>query len=297
MPNPFSGLFGSKKPAQTPAQTTTAPVPTPTPARAAEPVPAPVKKSTLPWETAAPVAAPASASAAQPRIDLAKRAPGLIDLNKKAAISLEKRGVRGERAAVYLVGDHSGSMGTYYRGGALQRFTERVLALALEFDDDGSIPVCLFDSVAHPFVDVSVDDYQGAIGRLDKQIGHRGTTNYAAAIERVVEHYQASGSTDPAYVVFQTDGSPDSKRAAETALCQAAALPIFWQFVGFGSDRFEFLRKLDDLAVPKARVIDNAGFFEAGADPDAMSDEVLYDNLMEEFPSWLKQARKQGIVR
>lgn len=294
----FGDFFKSK-----PAQSTPQPQATP-PVAPQAPQTAPAASGAFPWGSAAP-AAPAPAQAApvapaapaKPSIDLAKRAPGLVDLNKKAGISLQKRGLSGEKFAVYMAGDHSGSMGAYYRNGTLQRFAERVLAMALEFDDDGSIPVVMFDTYAHPVREVTVDDYQGAIDRMDREIGHRGTTNYAAAMQTVIDHYQASGSTDPAFVVFQTDGSPDNQRAAEKILCKAASLPIFWAFVGFGRDSFTFLRKLDDLAVPKKRVIDNASFFEAGVNPDNMDAGTLYDNLIDELPEWLAEARRQGIVR
>lgn len=291
----FGDLFKSKPPK--PAQSTP-------PAAPQAPQAAPAASGGFPWggtapaPSTAPQAAPAAPAApAKPSIDLEKRAPGLIDLNKKAGISLKKGGLSGEKFATYMVADHSGSMGYYYRDGVLQRFAERVLAMALEFDDDGSIPVVMFDTYAHPVREVTVDDYQGAIARIDREIGHRGTTNYADAMKAVIDHYQASGATDPAFVVFQTDGSPDNRRAAEKILCEAAHLPIFWAFVGFGRDRFDFLRKLDDLAVPRKRVIDNASFFEAGVNPDDMDASTLYDNLIDELPEWLAEARRQGIVR
>ena len=79
-------------------------------------------------------------------------------------------------------------------------------------------------------------------------------------------------------------------------LCQAAKLPIFWQFVGFGDDEFRFLHKLDDLPVPASRVVDNAGFFAAGSTPKSLSDSGLYDQLLQEFPTWLTAARMAGIL-
>ncbi|WP_164873031.1 VWA domain-containing protein, partial [Streptomyces resistomycificus] len=63
------------------------------------------------------------------------------------------------------------------------------------------------------------------------------------------------------------------------------------------SRQFDFLRRLDELAVPGKRVVDNAGFFHAGVDPRKVSDAELYDRLVGEFPKWLVDARARGIVR
>lgn len=119
-------------------------------------------------------------------------------------------------------------------------------------------------------------------------------------MDAVIDHYLDSGATAPALVVFQTDGGPINKLAAERYVCKAARLPIFWQFIGFGdpgSRQFEFLRKLDELAVPAKRPVDNAGFFHAGQDPRKVRDDELYDRLVAEFPVWLATARALGIVR
>jgi hypothetical protein len=224
------------------------------------------------------------------------RAPDLVSLYKSAKVCLDKQGLVGERAAVYLVVDHSGSMRPFFRDGSVQALAERVLALAAHFDDDGVVPVIFFDTVAHPAVEVSVRAYAGAIDAIRSRIARMGVTDYAAAMQAVIDHYQGSGSTDPAYVVFQTDGSPTSRRAATKVLCEAARLPIFWQFVGFGDDEFAYLRRLDELSVPQKRVIDNAGFFAAGPAPKAVGDAHLYDRLMAEFPQWLRDARVAGIA-
>lgn len=230
-------------------------------------------------------------------IDFNKVPVGLVSLAKTAAVSLEKKGLSGRRAAVYLVLDRSGSMRSYYRDGSVQNLAEQALGLSVNLDDDGTVPVIFFDSDAHPVVDVSLDSYEGSINRIHDSLGHMGTTNYAAAMLEVIEHYEQSGATDPAFVIFQTDGSPDSKRETEKILCEAARLPIFWQFIGYGSDQFKFLRKLDDLKVPQKRVVDNAGFFPAGRNPKAMSDATLYDELMGEYPDWLEAAESAGILR
>lgn len=224
-------------------------------------------------------------------------APGLVDLYKTAKVSLAKRGLGGERAAVYLVLDQSGSMRRYYKDGTVQHLAEQTLALSAHLDDDGVVPVVFFDKVAHPAVDVGLTRYEGRINEEHQRLGHMGTTDYAAAMEAVIAHYRAAAPAAPAFVVFQTDGSPDSRTAAEKVLRDASRLPIFWQFIGFGDDEFKFLRKLDDLPVPRKRVVDNAAFFPAGPEPRSIDDGELYRSLMDEFPSWLTAVRTAGILR
>ncbi|MFG1805611.1 vWA domain-containing protein [Streptomyces sp. NPDC049040] len=237
---------------------------------------------------------------AAPAISLekvARSAPGLVSLYKTAAVSLAKHQVTGQRAAVYLVLDRSGSMRPFYRDGSVQHLAEQTLALAANLDDDAVVPVVFFSTEVDGVAEIGLDAYRDRINPLHESMGHLGRTNYHLAMQAVIDHYEASGAADPAFVVFQTDGSPTSKAAAEHVLCTAAKLPIFWQFVGFGDDEFRFLRRLDDLPVPGRRVVDNAGFFAAGKSPTTISDADLYDALLAEFPGWLSAARDAGVVR
>ncbi|MFC5800475.1 vWA domain-containing protein [Streptomyces formicae] len=227
-------------------------------------------------------------------------APDLVSLYKSAGVSLERHGLNGQRAAVYLVVDYSGSMKPYYKDGSVQALADRVLGLSAHLDDDGRVPVVFFSTDIDAETDIALADHEGRIDRIVAGLGHMGKTSYHLAMDAVIDHYLDSGATAPALVVFQTDGGPINKLAAERYLCKAAKLPIFWQFIGFGdpgSRQFEFLRKLDDLAVPAKRPVDNAGFFHAGQDPRKVRDDELYDRLVSEFPSWLAAARAQGIVR
>lgn len=249
-------------------------------------------------DPAGPAAEPTPAPTPEAALaQVAERAPGLVSLVKSAAVSLAKNQVGGERAAVYLVLDRSGSMRPFYRDGSVQHLAEHTLALAANLDDDGVVPVVFFSTGVDGVAEISLDAYRNRIGPLHESMGHMGRTNYHVAMQAVIDHYQSCGATDPAFVVFQTDGAPYSKAAAEDALCKAARLPIFWQFVGFGDGEFSFLRRLDELPVPGRRVVDNAGFFAAGAKPKALTDAQLYDRLLKEFPQWLAAARAAGIVR
>mgnify|MGYP001557944027 CR=1 FL=1 len=227
-------------------------------------------------------------------ITLAKveaQAPGLVSLAKTAAVSLHKSGLGGQRAAVQLVLDHSGSMQGYYANGSVQRLAEQALGLSVNLDDDGAVPVIYFGSYVEQYDDARLDNYTGIINRTHPRV-HWGSTDYVAAMHAAISEYQKSGATDPALVIFQTDGEPNSRKAVERALKDASSLPIFWAFVGFGG-RVEFLEKLDDL---RGRVVDNASFFHA-RDPLATSDADLYDGITREFAGWLTAARTAGVLR
>ncbi|MGW2049438.1 vWA domain-containing protein [Streptomyces sp. NPDC001858] len=227
-------------------------------------------------------------------------APALVDLYKSAGVSLTKHGLDGQRAAVYLVVDYSGSMKPFYQDGSVQALADRVLGLSAHLDDDGRVPVVFFSTDVDAVTDIALADHQGRVDRIVAGLGHMGKTSYHLAMDAVIDHYLDSGSRQPALVVFQTDGGPINKLAAERYLCKASRLPLFWQFIGFGdrgSKQFDFLRKLDELPVPTKRAVDNAGFFHAGPEPAKMPDAELYDRLVGEFPKWLVAARAQGIAR
>ncbi|UYQ61562.1 vWA domain-containing protein [Streptomyces peucetius] len=230
---------------------------------------------------------------------LEQSAPALVSLYKTAGISLQKHGLHGQRAAVYLVVDYSGSMKEYYKDGNVQALADRVLGLSANLDDDGTVPVVFFSTDVDAVTDIALENHHGRIDEIVSGLGHMGKTSYHLAMDAVIDHYLDSGATAPALVVFQTDGGPINKLAAERYLCKAARLPLFWQFVGFGNKRssqFDFLRRLDDLPVPAKRPVDNTGYFHAGLDPRQVPDAELYDRLVGEFPQWLAAARAQGIV-
>ncbi|MGY3335714.1 hypothetical protein ACVW0K_001813 [Streptomyces filamentosus] len=227
-------------------------------------------------------------------------APALVSLYKTAGESLRRHGVAGQRVAVHLVIDYSGSMKPYYNDGSVQALADRVLGLSAQLDDDGRVPVVFFSTDVDAETEIRLDDHEGRVARIAAGLGHMGKTSYHLAMDAVIDHHLDSGSTAPALVVFQTDGGPVNRLAAERYVCKAARLPIFWQFVGFGdpgSKQFDFLRRLDELAVPERRCVDNSGFFHAGKDPSRIADAELYDRLVGEFPHWLAAARAQGIVR
>ncbi|MCQ8829706.1 VWA domain-containing protein [Streptomyces samsunensis] len=212
---------------------------------------------------------------------------------------MRAHGLAGQRAVVYLVLDRSGSMRGYFKDGTVQHLADQALALSARLDTSGTVPVVFFSTDIDGTAEIELDHHTGRIEELHGSLGHMGRTNYHTAVNAVIEHYKASGTTDPAFVIFQTDGAPTAKTAAEKALCEAAGLPLFWQFLAFGDPEakgFDFLRKLDTspaLAVPEKRAVDNTGFFHAGLDPRTVADAELYGEILKKFPGWLA-AREQG---
>ena len=116
--------------------------------------------------------------------------------------------------------------------------------------------------------------------------------NEAEVMKAVTEFYQNDGLDVPVYVLFISDGGVNDNRGITRVMTEAAKLPIFWQFLGLGGRGYGILKKLDDMT---GRVIDNCDFFELD-DLDDISEEALYENMLEEFPSWLKEARQIGLI-
>ncbi|MBG0738629.1 VWA domain-containing protein [Paeniglutamicibacter antarcticus] len=245
-------------------------------------------------------------------------APALLSLAKEATGALDRAGLTGHKAKVAFVLDHSGSMSRQYSSGAMQRFAEKALVLGTQFDDDGQIDFFVFDSDADYLGEISLDNYKGSVDRLRKG-RHMGTTNYAAAFSSVLKHYGfvASPSApqkrtlfgrlkgpapveltslpvkEPVYVIFLTDGAPDSRTEATKGLIAAAEHPVFWKFISISPTPIPFLEKLDEMP---GRKVDNANYQDV-ADVDKLNDDELFRVLLEEYPDWLNAARGAGLVQ
>ena len=226
-----------------------------------------------------------------------EKAPKLVNLAKKASISLEKRQLQQLTAKVALVLDASGSMHQKYKQGRVQEVVNRLLPLAVSFDDDQSLDCWAFGENALHLGEVSLQNYEGFInsvqgGWRDWKLGAR-TNNEATAIEMVTEFYKQDGLEIPAYILFISDGGVANSKGIAKIMTEAAKLPIFWQFVGLGGRNYGILENLYDMT---GRVVDNCNFF-ALDDLSDMSEEALYDSLLEEFPEWLKEAKSKGILQ
>lgn len=225
-------------------------------------------------------------------------APHLLDLTKKSLISLEKRSLIGVNARVALVLDYSGSMNQQYKSGDVQRVLDRIMPLALNFDDDGSFECWAFAEKALRLNDIGLNNLNNYIetengGYKNWNAGAR-YNNEPAVLEQVLSYFtKQSPSEYPVYVVFISDGGISETRKIKKILQEASAQPIFWQFVGIGGRNYGVLEKLDNM---DGRVVDNCNFFEMD-NIQSMPETQLYDLLLQEFPLWLTEAKNKNILR
>lgn len=220
-------------------------------------------------------------------------APKLIDLAKKATVSLEKHRLQETIARIGLVLDASGSMMNQYRTGKVQAVIERLLPLAVHFDDDGELDVWAFSSNTLALPAATLQNYADFIETAAqgwRNWGMMSINNEPKVIKKVIEQYEKTQL--PVLVIFISDGGVSRNKEIKDLLIGAACLPIFWQFVGIGGRNYGVLEKLDTMG---GRVVDNCGFF-ALDDLNSISEQELYDRLLSEFPLWLQAAQNKHII-
>ncbi|MCM2422978.1 VWA domain-containing protein [Streptomyces sp. RKAG293] len=245
-------------------------------------------------------------------VDMRKR----LSLRKQqVAVSLRKHGAEGVVARVVLVLDASGSMAGLYSRGTVHSVVERMAAVAAQVDDDGEMQAWTFASQPARLPDLTVGGLPdwlelhvrvgqiSLFGRKKPPKGQRpgqvdmrvvGIQNEEQKVIAEVRGFVRDNPAQaPTLVLFFSDGGVYRNAEIEQELRAAVEEPVFWQFVGLGRANFGVLEKFDTMP---GRRVDNVGFF-AVDDIDQVSDEELYDRLLQEFPSWLKAARSAGILR
>lgn len=249
----------------------------------------------------APVAAPISltkkeAKAISLKKELTEEPKNAISLKKREVIiTLEKKKILGETAKVVAVVDASGSMSSLFSRGTVQRAFERSLAVAMAMDDDQEMEVYFFADKPLRTKSVTERDFEGYVKREfgspgSKWIGYGN--NEPKVMRKLMDEFGSKKSDVPVYVLFFSDGGIYKDNEIKKLMIEASAMNIFWQFIGIGDADFGILEDLDDM---RGRVIDNADFFSL-RDLDKVTDAELYDRMLNEFPGWLKEARRVGII-
>lgn len=219
----------------------------------------------------------------------------LLNLRKEKiqTLCLDKPVLMNSKSRVALCLDYSGSMSNLYKNGTVQAIIERILPIAMQFDDDGEMELWIFENGFKHLETINLNNYYGYV--KDKIIGkyRMGGTEYAPVIRDIKKTYvEDSPMKLSNYVIFITDGDNSDKSSTTAIMKEISKYPIFFQFVGIGRDKFSYLEKLDDL---DGRYVDNADFFSV-ADINAMSDDDIYRKLLTEFPSWLEDPKVKDMI-
>ncbi|MFJ8584862.1 VWA domain-containing protein [Streptomyces sp. NPDC093595] len=321
---PAASSAGTPAPTFPPAPATPMPTPavTPPPAPAAPPASPPYAAS--PYASAPPrpreSMTPVPAASSSPRlvkgeeqlpVDMRKR----LSLRKEqVAVSLRKHGAEGVTARVILVLDASGSMSFLYSKGVVADVVERMAAVAAQLDDDGEMQAWTFASNPARLPDLALGDLPEWLerhvrvgelslfrrkkprkGLLPGQVDMRavGIQNEEQKVIAEVRTYvREHPAAAPTLVLFFSDGGVYRNKEIEAELREAVDEPVFWQFVGLGRSNYGVLERFDTLP---GRRVDNVGFF-AVDDISDVPDAELYDRLLSEFPSWMREARRLGII-
>jgi len=257
-----------------------------------------------------------------------------LDLNKKKVLELKKSsGIEWQLAQVVFVVDYSYSMGGLYSNGSVQKVLERLFPVAMAFDDNQSMDFILFQNDYHVCPEVTPSNVNGYVTNVAlKERYSMGGTSYSPTLREVILPMVASSRKEktsessivktggflglfqkeelktttktttvtdpkkldtPVYVIFLTDGDCNDKSETYQVVRELSNAGAFIQFIGIGGEEFKTLQKLDDLS---GRLIDNADFFPI-RDINTISDDELYAKLMNEFPSWVGQAKKAGLIK
>jgi len=249
-------------------------------------------------DVAQPVSAPAHSTVSLEK--KLEKAPHLVSLAKPIRVSLEKHRLSDVKARVAFVLDASGSMTAQFRKGNVQKVLERIAALAVQFDDDGSMDIWGFATEFKKYRDVTLDNLDGYVqwlqnsgnkGAWEILPGLGGTNNEPPVMQDIIDSFR--DSPQPVFVVFITDGGISKTRQIKEAIRESAQLPIFWKYVGLGGSNYGILEKLDSFT---DRLVDNTHFFPID-NYDSITDEHLYDMLLTEFRDWLDVARQKRILR
>jgi vWA found in TerF C terminus len=236
----------------------------------------------------------------------------IFDLQKRSEqiqFNLEKRGIK--QAPVVRVGaafDVSGSAQWMFTDGTIQKTIDRLVPLAMKFDDNGELDCWAFSHDSYALPSLTKHDYEGYVKReiLDKSFpGKWGGTNYSPVMQAMIQRYFYTGAVQstknflgglfgskkentpqpenqpPALGLFITDGANSDVRQAAETLRHAQTKDIYWQLIGVGNpSEFGFLKQMADE-------LPNVGFINLAS--LNVTDEVLYGELIsDELCDWIR---------
>lgn len=237
-----------------------------------------------------------------------------INLEKRTqqvGIILAKRGLPvAPKTRVGVALDVSGSAKHFYENGVIQETLDRLLAVAMKFDDDGNLDAWTFDNSVGEIPTITESDEGTYVKNklLKSRVSLWGGTSYAPPLQKAMDFYfgeqakPASGgflsklfgskpaapaaatSQEPAMLLFITDGANGDEDRAAAVLREAAKskTPVYFNMIGVGpANYFGFIQRMADE-------LPNVGFVSMTS--LSISDEQLFEAVVsEEFCEWAKK--------
>lgn len=224
-----------------------------------------------------------------------------IDLSKKkeaVGIVLTKRNlINPPSCEVGVAIDISGSMQHEYSSGTVQEIVERILALALRFDQDGKLDFWTFANGKDYIGTVSEDQIENYVQRKvlnNPLVTKWGGTDYSPVLSDIYNKYFGSGkgfmsifgkgkkTTSPVIIFFITDGENSDRSEFEKLLKDFRSQNVYIQIIGIGRASLHYVKKI-------AEQEPNVGFDQI-FDVSSLSDEQMIEKMIpQEFADWVKK--------
>lgn len=191
--------------------------------------------------------------------------------------------------------DISGSMTGMFDSGAVQKLVDRLLAVAVRFDDNQSIESYAFGSGAVQLSDIKPEMFGSYVDSVflpeATQSGHLWSgTSYDRALRLIMKDGAGAGGffgfgkkkkPEPTYLLFVTDGDTANEAESEKLLADFEQQNTYVQLIGIGhGSEFRFLNRMADK-------YDHVGFVTF-PNLDRVTDEQMYDQLLsDELATWI----------
>ena len=135
---------------------------------------------------------------------LEKEAPQLVSLAKPLKVSLEKYQLTDVVAQVALLIDISGSMQDMFKKGTVQGVVNKIVPLAMQFDDNGEFELWYFGTDSKRMPAVTIKNYQQATEDWNKLMGKIKKAHYQLmCCVLLMEQHQTLAKLSASYQTHQ----------------------------------------------------------------------------------------------
>ena len=196
------------------------------------------------------------------------------------------------RARIVLAIEASKNTAKFFSDGSMQNLITKVLPLAMQFSANAQLDYWLYSGRCKKMFPIGERNYAAAIpndwGSLMWSLGENKTET--TAMTEILSSCQPFNM--PTYILFITSGNVALDNQIEQMVVSSSQLPVFWQFLGMGGNRygvFERIQNLSGAAINNAKFAAISGFSQH-------STPELYKFLLGDFSKWRKEAIRRGIT-